>query len=61
VASKTEVATVKNKWMSFLVPALAVLVSLLIAAIIILFIGQNPIKAYVVMIKRRIWKPYCLG
>ena len=51
MASKTEVATVKNKWMSFLVPALAVLVSLLIAAIIILFIGQNPIKAYGVMLK----------
>lgn len=40
-----------NKWMPFLVPLLAVLFSLVIAAIIILLIGENPISAYVEMIK----------
>jgi simple sugar transport system permease protein len=41
----------KIKWMPFLVPALAVVLSLLIAAIIILLIGENPISAYVEMFK----------
>jgi len=41
----------KSRWMSFLVPFLAVIVSLLIAAVIILAIGENPLKAYGAMIR----------
>ncbi|PNR97044.1 ABC transporter permease [Petrotoga sp. 9PWA.NaAc.5.4] len=41
----------KSRWISFLVPLLAILLSLVIAAIIILSIGQNPIKAYSAMIE----------
>ena len=40
-----------NKWMPFLVPLLAVVFSLVIAAIIIILIGENPITAYIEMFK----------
>ncbi|MDN5342063.1 ABC transporter permease [Oceanotoga sp. DSM 15011] len=41
----------KNKWMPFLVPFFSVLVSLIIAAIIILLLGKNPLTAYAEMFK----------